>query len=73
MLYVAGVLEEAARSSLQFRVDEYVIVVSQDLFNAISAGLQRFTYELNKDSALNTRVSERANKFLVPFTPESGC
>jgi hypothetical protein len=70
MCYVAGVLEEAARGSLQFRFRGYVIVVSQDLFNAISVALQRFTDELKVDSALSTRVSARANEFFVPFAPK---
>jgi len=71
MLYVSGVLDDAARGSLQFSVGEYVIVVSQDFFNAISAGLLRFVDELKMDSALHARVSMRANEFLVPFTLES--
>ena len=71
MLYAAGVVEESARASLQFRLGEYVVLVSQDLFSAMSTALQRFTDELKTDAALHSRVTERTAEFLVPLGPES--
>lgn len=70
MLYVAGVLEESARPKSQFRTGDYVIVVSQDLFSAMSTAMQRFVDEMKNDANLSSRVLGRAAEFLVSAGPD---
>jgi hypothetical protein len=67
LLYVAGVLEDSERDTTQLDIDQYVVVVSQDLFDALSKALQRFLDDLNSDPKLAGRVLSRAGEFLVPW------
>jgi hypothetical protein len=70
LLYVAGRLDESARDTTQLVVGEYVVVVSQDLFDALSKAFQRFIDDLERDADLAERVTARAGEFLVPWVPE---
>ena len=70
LLYVAGVLDNSARNTTQLEVGQYVVVVSQDLFDALSAALQRFVDGLDSDPQLAERVMSRAGEFLVSWVPE---
>ena len=70
LLYVAGVIDESIRETTRFDLGEYIVVVSQDIFNALSCGLQRFIDDLETDAALVKRVAKRADRFLVAWSPE---
>lgn len=69
LVYVIGVLDESARGTTQFVLGEYVTVVSQDLFDALSKGLQRFMDAFEADPELRDRVARRTCEFLVPWAP----
>ena len=57
LFYISGVLDESARGTTQFVFGGYVAVVSQDLFDALSKGLQRFMDAFETDPELRERVT----------------
>lgn len=70
LLYVAGKVDESKRASVQFNIGGYTMIASQDLYNAITSGLERFMEELKLDDTLASRVMTRANEFLVKVSTE---
>jgi hypothetical protein len=70
MIYLAGVLDESVRNTAEFVTEKYSIVVSQDLFNALSSALSRFMEELEKDELLKNRVTARAGNFFATISGE---
>ena len=71
LLYALGSLDDDDRASTELSLGEYVVIVSQDLFNSLSVAFDRFMREVAADSALGQLVDERAAKFLVPLFEES--
>ena len=69
LVYAIGVLDESARGTTQFVSGEYVTVVSQDLFDALSEGLKRFMDAFEADPELRERVTRHTDEFLVPWVP----
>ncbi len=65
IVYLSGVLDEPLRNTTDFVAGEYLVVVSQDLFNALSTALTRFMADLKTDVILENRVIERADKLFV--------
>lgn len=65
LLYIEGRVDESMRASMQFVHGDYIAIVTQDLYNAITFSLNQFMEELKVDESLARRVTMRANEFLV--------
>jgi hypothetical protein len=60
MIYIKRIVDEIA-------TEKYVAVAPQDLFNALSSALCRFTEDLEKDVDLKNHVTARTSNYYVPI------